>query len=143
MLNNDVTKRVETRPEPSLKVPHVKVEAAPQGAIAQESYQGKARNLESRLLHQLTLAGVVKGAALGAAGDVPFEGLMASQAYRRGEITPSRYVAKVATGAMGFGVWTGVAGLVGMALAPVGMGAFGVALLGMGAGMIGRTCSTG
>lgn len=139
MLNNDITKRVDARPEPALKVvPAAQAEAAAQGTIAQESYQGKARNLESRLLHQLTLAGVVKGAAMGAAGDVPFEGLMASQAYRRGEITPSRYAAKVATGALGFGVWTGVAGLVGMALAPVGMGAFGTALLGMGAGMIGQ-----
>lgn len=81
---------------------------------------------------------LAKDIAIGGLGDIPFEGLFASQAYRRGELKANEFVARVVSGSIGGGIWTLGGALAGIALAPLGLPAVAVGILGFAAGMTGQ-----
>jgi hypothetical protein len=72
----------------------------------------------------------------GVAISAPMEGVFNAGAYRKGEINASKYTATIIANSLGFGAWTVGGALAAAALAPLGLPAFGVAVLGFAAGMI-------
>lgn len=78
---------------------------------------------------------LARDAALSGLSNIPFDGLFSSQAYRRGELKANEYAARILGDSVGFGAWTVGGALAGVALAPLGLPALAVGILGFAAGM--------
>lgn len=81
---------------------------------------------------------LAKDIAIGGVSNLPFDGLFNSQAYRRGDLKANEYVARVVASSIGGGVWTLGGAVAGIALAPLGLPALAVGILGFAAGMTGQ-----
>lgn len=78
---------------------------------------------------------LAKDVVMGGVSNIPFDGLFNSQAYRRGELKANEYVARILGNSISFGAWTVGGAIAGIALAPLGLPALAVGILGFAAGM--------
>ncbi|GEM_PF-2680097 len=84
----------------------------------------------------LSPALLVQDAKIGVVSSIPFEALFASQQYRRGELSASQYVAKTLSNSVSAASWTLGGTLMGALLAPVGLPAIAVGIVGFATGMV-------
>lgn len=106
--------------------------------VATEVTSTMGRVLGTHARDSLKASALAKDIAIGGLSNIPFDGLFSSQAYRRGDLKANEYVARVVTSSIGGGIWTLGGALAGVALAPLGLPALAVGILGFAAGMTGQ-----
>ncbi len=111
---------------------------APAGKVASEVTSTVGRVLGTHARDSFKASALAKDITLGGVSNIPFDGLFSSQAYRRGELKANEYVARVVTSSIGGGIWTLGGAIAGIALAPLGLPALAVGILGFAAGMTGQ-----
>lgn len=117
--------------QPPLRMP--RMSAAPK--LAEDAASTVGRIMGTQVRKQLSAGALLKDAAVGGIGNVPFDGLFSSQAYRRGELKANEYVARVASSSLGGVVWTAGGAIAGAMLAPLGLPALAVGVAGFALGM--------
>lgn len=103
--------------------------------VASEVGSTVGRVLGTQARETLNASVLAKDALMGGVSNIPFDGLFNSQAYRRGDLKANQYVARILGNSIGFGAWTLGGALAGLALAPLGLPALAVGILGFAAGM--------
>ncbi|HEY9856762.1 MAG TPA: hypothetical protein V6D05_13545, partial [Stenomitos sp.] len=103
--------------------------------VASEVSSTVGRVLGTQVRDTLKPSMLAKDAVMGGVSNIPFDGLFNSQAYRRGELKANEYVARILGNSIGFGAWTIGGAVAGLALAPLGLPALAVGILGFAAGM--------
>ena len=93
------------------------------------------RILGTRARDSLQLKTLATDMSIGGVSNVPFEALFASQQYRNGKLKANEYVAQAVANTLTFGAWTAGGALATAALAPLGLPAIAVGVIGFGAGM--------
>jgi len=104
-------------------------------AIKQTVQETAGRILGTQARDSLQIKTLASDLTVGGVANIPFEGLFASQQYRTGKLKANEYVAQILANSMTFGAWTAGGAVATAALAPFGLPALAVGVVGFAVGM--------
>ena len=104
-------------------------------AIKQTVQDTAGRILGTAARDSLQIKALASDLAIGGVSNIPFEGLFASQQYRTGKLKANEYIAQILANSATFGAWTAGGAVATAALAPLGLPALAVGVVGFAVGM--------